>query len=301
MVITRGKRRYSSCDGNPVWDANPVAIDKKSVAGMNIVQQLLDWMASEETLLGDVSDNDQTVAVHQHANYRWLYTGGQSVQSVMRLDAPEQLPLNNQQMMLVALLLWPEAPLPRHILNLGFGGGGFERFFHARMETVKMLSLDINRQLVALVRQYLQVPGRWPVSIQAAEVYLAAPAQVDAQTQSGRFELILCDLFDGEYHADCLNQPPFYANAAQSLSAAGVMTMNLAPKSDQQLVDIIRFARRSFAGVMLSRVPEQGNVVIILAKQRLPTAAQLQVNAGRLTALWQLDFVELLRGFKWVP
>lgn len=261
---------------------------------MTIIDQLLEQTANHQTLLNVSYNGSQAIAIHQHGHYRWLYTGGRSIQSILCLDTPAQLYLANQNMMLVALLLKQN---PGRILNLGFGGGSFERFFHARQPDIELVSLDINAPLVALSKAYLQVPVQWPVLIQPAEDYL----QQHRQPGHKPFELILCDIFNVESHADCLNEALFYANAAQNLSADGVMAVNLAPQSDQQLIHILRLARQHFAGVMVSKVAKQRNVVLLVSNRPLPTPAQLQSRATALAAQWQLDFSQWLRGFKPLP
>jgi len=267
---------------------------------MTLIHKLLDLMATENTLLKVVSIGEQSIEIHQQGHYRWVYTSGHSIQSVLNLDAPAQMNLLNQDMMLVALLLLPEWQLqgsPR-VLNLGFGGGSFERFFHAKVRNIAMVSVDINAQLVELAKQYLQVPANWPVVIQPGEDFLQSHLQ---QTPCEPFQLIICDLFDGEYQAQCLNDPSFYANAASNLTDDGVMTVNLAPKTDAQLIELLGFARHSFAGVMISKVTNLGNIVMVMSKQSLPSEAVLKDRALQQENFWQLTFVDFLAGFKRLP
>ena len=257
-------------------------------------------MATENTLLKVVSIGEQSIEIHQQGHYRWVYTSGHSIQSVLNLDAPAQMNLPNQDMMLVALLLLPEWQLQGspQVLNLGFGGGSFERFFHAKVRNIAMVSVDINAQLVELAKQYLQVPATWPVVIQPGEDFLQSHLQ---QTPCEPFQLIICDLFDGEYQAPCLNDPSFYANAASNLTDDGVMTVNLAPKTDAQLIELLGFARHSFAGVMISKVTNLGNIVMVMSKQSLPSEAVLKDRALQQENFWQLTFVDFLAGFKRLP
>ncbi|MFT5164590.1 MAG: spermidine synthase [Alteromonadaceae bacterium] len=260
---------------------------------MTIVKRLLSLSENRDTVLDVVDCEGQSIGVHQQGNYRWLQSCKLSIQSILCLDNPGQLNLPNQNIMLVALLLIDN---PEKVLNLGFGGGSFERFFHfaqTATERVDMVSVDINNALVGLARQYLQVPAKWPVLIQPAEDYLTLNQQV--------FKLILCDLFNGGLHAQCLNEAVFYTNAAKSLQSDGVMAVNLAPKTDNELITILRFARQSFIGVMISKVAEQTNIVMLLSKQILPPPSELQDRAALIKGRWPLDFSALLAGFKCLP
>lgn len=276
---------------------------------MTLIHKLLDLMTSQSTLLNVVDNHGQAIGIHQYGQYRWVHTGGQSIQSILRLDAPEQLNLPNQNMMLVVLLLLDKSQspqssessqnkqTPQRILNLGFGGGSFERFFYAKQPNITMVSVDINGELVTLAKQYLQVAEKSQVQIEAAEDYL----RHHLANQGEGYNLVLCDLFNGAHHADCLNDAEFYANAAANLLDDGVMAVNLAPASDKVLIAILGYARQYFAGVMVSKVANLSNIIMLLSKQPLPTGLVLQHRAGQLADRWQLDFTELLSGFKALP
>ena len=257
---------------------------------MTLVHQLYDLSADDKTLLNVCDKGDISIAVHQYQNYRWLFTGGRSIQSVMSLTAPQELYLPTQKVMLTALLLQPS---PRRILNLGFGGGGFERFFQASDGDLRLTSVDLNPQLVELSRRYLLVPDNWPVNICDAQDFLKLPHPA--------CDLILCDIFNGEYHAGCLNDENFYRDAAVKLADNGVMAINLSPTSDKALVELLRVLRRHFPGVMLSKVDTLNNIVVIAMKQNLPSMVELGKLTDSLSAQWLLPFADLLAGFKALP
>ena len=253
---------------------------------MTLIDQLLSFTDDKTTLLAEIHHQGELMSLHQQDNFRWLYSSGCAIQSILCLDAPERLDLLHQNIMLIALLLIEE---PKRILNLGFGGGSFERFFGAKQTDLTMVSVDINPELVKLAKQYLQIPDHCSMIIQQAELYL--------QTEQQTFQLILCDIFNGVHHASCLNEPDFYRHSANRLTENGVMAINLAPKSDTELIAIVNYARRFFVGVMLSLVADQGNIVILLSKQALPAEHVLKDKAAGMAKRWSLDFTELLSGF----
>lgn len=257
---------------------------------MTIIDQLLALTHNANTRVETGLEQGQSIAIHEFENFRWLYTRDNCIQSILCLDAPEQLVLAHLKKMLVALLLIEE---PLQILNLGFGGGSFERYFRANSRALSMTSVDNCAALVELVKRHLAIPLNWPVVIQDAEQFLTLRLQ--------KFNLIICDIFNGMHHANCLNQQGFYRHAAQNLTNSGVMTINLAPRSDDELVNILRYARKAFNGVMLSKVDGQTNIVMLLSKIKLPTEKALNIRATAETARWQLDFSNMLHGFKRVP
>jgi spermidine synthase len=279
-----------------------------------LIEQLLSAQQNGATLLATAKsaakDSDNSIEVYQHHHRRWIYTGGQSIQSTLDLDAPDHLVQIYQQVMLTSLLCLKELFIeerrletPRRILNLGFGGGAFERFFvskcEANNELVEMVGVDANAQLVKLAQQYMQIPAKWPVVIDSAEHYLAMG--------ESQFDLILCDLFVGQNHAPCLSRSDgegndsFYSNAAKRLTDTGVMAINLAPESEAQLLTILHHARQVFCGAMISGVSGQSNLVLVLSKQPMPDIEQLMLKTIACQQQWSLDFAGMLSGFKQFP
>lgn len=256
----------------------------------NLIEQLLDAQQKQNTLIETVDDAGRRIEVYQDQGMRWIYTGGQSIQSTLDLNEPERLVQAYQQVMLTALLL---NPTPHRILNLGFGGGAFERFFNAGKNALEIVSVDANAALVALAQKHMQVPQQWPVVIELAEVFLSGADDL--------FDILLCDLFVGQHHADCLSTADFYLNASNRLTDAGVMVANLAPRSEAELITILSCARQVFCGAMISQVNHQSNIVLVLSKQPLPTTRALAARNETCQNRWPLDFDQLLAGFKPFP
>ena len=198
------------------------------------------------------------IEVHEHAGERWVYTGEQSILSLMRLAAPADPMMPNHIAMLGALLF---GKLPTSVLSLGFGTGAFERFFADRLPDSTTISVDTSQTLVELARQYFATPQDHAVVIQPAEQYLL--------NNSRQFDLILCDIFQGEQHPQCLTNPDFYSSAAHSLATGGVMAINLSPATEQALLDILLPLRGSFRQVALVNLVKYGNVVVY-AMQHTP-------------------------------
>jgi spermidine synthase len=217
------------------------------------------------TLLCRGDDAGNPLEVHEHGGERWVYTGEDSILSLMRLDAPADPVMPNHIAMLGALL-FVDRP-PHSVLNLGFGTGAFERFFGDRLPDTNIVSVDTSRTLVELARKYFAIRPDRPVIIRPAEHYLHDTTRV--------FDLILCDIFQGDRHPDCLADANFHADAAHRLAAGGVMAVNLSPATEQTLLDILLPMRRSFRHVMLVNQVDYGNVVVY-AMQHAPVDAHKQ-------------------------
>ncbi len=248
-------------------------------------------LTPEQSAAAQIARTDQDgFRVLEQSGYRWLCTDDDSIQSIMRVDAPAELILPNHVAMLIGLLL---ADTPKRVLNLGFGIGSLERFLHNRLPALEIISVDASPVMVDLAREHFHVPHDWPVTIQSAEDFLHANVLT--------FDLMLCDLFAGASHADCLYDTRFYRDAAQHLSAAGVLSLNLSTDSEQDLIAILMALRKSFEWVALVTIPSHSNVVVLACRQPPPPQAALAQRAARDMALLELDFAEVLQGLEWLP
>jgi spermidine synthase len=237
---------------------------------------------SSDTLLCRRGNAGAPVEVHEHGGERWIYTGEGSILSLMRLDAPADPVMPNHIAMLGAMLL---VERPRSVLNLGFGTGAFERFFQDRLPETNVVSVDTSSTLVELARKYFAIRQDWPVMIRPAEQFLRNNTQ--------HFDLILCDIFQGDRHPDCLTEAGFHASAANSLAAGGVMAFNLSPATEQALLAILLPMRRSFRHVVLVNLVDYGNVVVY-AMQHAPPAADAQhKRAKQLSTQLRLDLYRI--------
>lgn len=230
------------------------------------------------------------LVIYEWNDYRWLSTGDSAIQAVMRITSPAELVLPNQIAMLMALLI-NQSPL--QVLNLGFGTGAFERFFHARLPALKVVSVETNPRMVDIAREHFCIPRDWPVQIQTAEDYLARSQLT--------FDLLLCDIFAGEHHPACLFDAAFYSAAAQRLADRAVLSLNLYPQSEAELVAILLALRQSFAWTMLVKTPGHGNIVLLACTQPLPCDAELAQRAGALEEALKLDFSNRLSHLERLP
>jgi len=235
------------------------------------VDEYLRLSRAADTLLHRSGDAGNPVEVHEHAGERWVYTGEDSILSLMRLDAPADPVMPNHIAMLAALLF---VDRPQSVLNLGFGSGTFERFFIDRLPNTDVVSVDTSSTLVRLARKYFAIRHDRPVIIRPAEQFLHDNTQ--------RFDLILCDIFQGDRHPDCLADAEFHADAARSLAAGGVMAVNLSPATEQGLLEILLPMRRSFAHVLLVSLVDYGNVVVY-AMQHAPVDTHEQRRRAEQT------------------
>lgn len=263
----------------------------------SLAQELITLQKNHPTLIdsagGEINKNQSAIEIHQHQHRRWVYTGGLSVQSTLNLHNPSELVHVYQQVMLIVPLLFQS---PKNILNLGYGGGAFERFFAApqlaNKDDLSITSVEANANQILLTQKHMQVPTHWPVIHSTAEQFLAKNL-INQQS----FDLMLVDLFVGQDHAPCLHSHEFYHHASLALGHRGLISINLAPDNDAQMINVLRTAKRYFPNGMLSKVPNCGNLVMVASKEPLPSIKQLSNNIRSSYQQWQLNFSNYLSGF----
>ncbi len=193
--------------------------------------------------------------IRQYRQYRWLNLDGSLIQSLMDLEQPGKL-LNPVNTCMLSALVFTGPP--RRVLNLGFGGGGFERFFRQYFPGTVVDSVEVDETVIHLAREYFGIAADYPVYLQAAGDFVAR--------SDGHYELILCDIFNRENHPDCLYETGFYSDCQQRLSGNGLMVLNLVPDDERDLMAILLPLRQSFGHVSLSRINGHDNVLVFAAQ-----------------------------------
>ena len=243
-----------------------------------------------DTLLHSTREGDCVLQVHEHNDYRWVFTGGVSILSMMCLSAPADPVLPCNTAMLAALLFRTS---PESVLNLGFGTGSNERFFFDRLPDTEIVSIDTSLSLANIARTHFQIGRDWPVIIQAADDYL--------DTNTRTFDLVLCDIFANEQHPQCLFNASFYTGIAHSLNPGGVMALNLSPADDGELLEILVAIRQSFSSVLLIKLPDCGNFVLLAMQHRPPALKDMTIPLQFCKDRYQLDFSHILENLTVLP
>ncbi len=194
--------------------------------------------------------------VREYDHYRWLHLGGDLIQSAVDCHAPERLlnPVNAS--MLTALVFLPQY---RSILNLGFGGGAFERFFGKYLPDSNVDSVESDEIVIHLAREFFFIDLECPVYLQSAEQFLTGCDQ--------QYDLILCDLFAEEKHPASFYDTDFYRGCQRCLHAHGVLVMNLIPADERDMTAILLPLRQSFRYSGLLQLPDHDNAILFASNQ----------------------------------
>jgi len=208
------------------------------------------------------------IEVREHQGLRWMHLGCAAVQSVVRMNRPEQPLLPYTRAMLGALLFHER---PRRLLNLGLGGGTFERFLVARTPGLEVTSVESSAAVIDVARRFFMVPEAHPV--------VHATAQGFLDQAQAPYDLALCDLHGGSGHPQALSGAPFYARVAQCLSPTGVFALNLLPDGEAQMLEVLRAVRTHFEWMLILEFRDYRNIVLFALNRPPPPGAALEARA----------------------
>lgn len=190
-------------------------------------------------------------------NLRFMYFDQNSVQSVMRIDAPEELLFGYTRAMMSFLFL---NPAPSHILMVGLGGGSLVKFCHRFLPACKITVLEIDPGVIALRKQFCVPDDDERLSIKCCDAasYIAeVPDLVD---------VILLDGFDINGLVQSLCSPKFLAQCYDALSVNGILVCNMWGKQ-RELIPHLRQLRQIFdQNVWWGRSPDSYNLVVFANK-----------------------------------
>lgn len=190
---------------------------------------------------------------------RYLLFNTLGTQSSMRLDEPDALVSAYTRKMMAFLLFMPE---PRHVLMIGLGGGSLAKFCYRHLPQTRISVVEINADVIAL-REHFAIPAddeRFEVIHGDGAALLSSMLLTP--------DVILIDAFDELGVAPSLASSDFYRQARQSLTAAGVLVMNLSGQKSRYPVHIESIRAAFGSAVRLVPVQADGNVLLFAFKRR---------------------------------
>jgi spermidine synthase len=236
----------------------------------------------ESQLLYSGEINNQTIEVRQWQEYRWLHIGDESVQTLMTLNAIDQVVLPNIQALLSVLLFCPSA---KQVLNLGLGGASLERYLDSRYPEIKIRSVESNEQVIGLTKDYFNLPKSVDVIHDSAEHFLSLHNDI--------YNIVLCDIFIADTQASCLYDNDFYANIKDCLDESGVLAINILPESEDDVIKVLVPIKNHFDHIYLLEFPEYSNAIVFATRQKIPDMVELKARAESLFEKTELDLRDI--------
>ncbi len=219
----------------------------------NPLREIFSWFDSNP------SDHfDERPYIRETDGILALHLDKLSIQSEMRLDAPDELVLGYTRTMMCFMLFLPE---PGRIAMIGLGGGSLAKYCYRYLPQSEILVLEINAGVIALRNEFAIPPddARFQVRLADGADYVAD----DSET----VDVLFVDGFDATGQVPQLGTPAFYDACFAKLNDNGVLAVNLwfgYPNYDKYVARI----SKSFAGqiVVVDAAGDKANKIILAVK-----------------------------------
>lgn len=248
-----------------------------------LLQALPYRLIHEETL------DNKLLQVKETEHYRWFEFADTNPQSMMLKAQPEKIVTPVYQALLLFLLFKPSH---LQVLNLGLGGGSIERFL-ASQQGMTLTAVDSSQTVIDIAKQHFGLP-------QALHLF-CQPAQRFINQINHQYDVIICDLFEGKYNPLCLLEASFYQQLARLSKTDSVLMLNLRPRDEQELLQLLVKVRRSFSFLILFEFTNYANVVVMASQQALPDKCYLQQQLTHFPELTSSEVEESLQKMHIVP
>jgi spermidine synthase len=232
------------------------------------------------------------VDVSECDGVRFLHLGSDTVQSAMRISAPNDLELAYTRAMMGFLLFHPE---PREILMIGLGGGSVTKFVYHNLPMVHTRVVEISSQVVAAARSHFFVPE----TDQRLQVDVGDGVE-HVRNHPSSCDVLMVDGYDDRSLVEALASQSFYDECAAALTEDGMLVVNL--WGSDKLFDVyFRRIEASFNGLVLSMSTGKKSNIIVFGFKRSPGNPrwqELKESARTLETEYGLefpDFVDALR------
>jgi spermidine synthase len=183
----------------------------KHLKRQNPFREALSWFKADDVIKGQpyIEEEDGVLTLHFDE---------MSVQSEMRLDAPDELVMSYTRALMSFMLFVPN---PEQIAMVGLGGGSLAKYCYRNLPQSDILVLEINPAVIALRQEFAIPPDneRFHVMLADGADYIGnAPVPVD---------VLIVDGFDAKGHSPQLGSQQFYDNCFAMLKENGILALNL--------------------------------------------------------------------------
>jgi spermidine synthase len=234
-------------------------------------------------------DDDESVYISEKSGVRTLHIGSDTIQSAMRIAAPNQLEIAYTRSMMAFLLFNPD---PREILMIGLGGGSLAKFIYHQLAHAHTLAVEVNPRVVTVARQLFHVPAdddRLRVIVGDGSAHL--------KSSKASYEVILVDGYDAQSQVKEVATSAFYRDCARALGDDGILVVNLWG-GDRDFANCVERIRGAFGGLVACLPAGKPGNVVALAFKRSPGEPRwedLRQRAEVLEARHGLEFPSFVR------
>ncbi|MCG7886213.1 MAG: methyltransferase [Candidatus Thiodiazotropha taylori] len=213
----------------------------------------------------------ESFEIRQNGDLRWIRFPDGTIQSVMLLKEPALPVLTYIQALLCSLLFMPR---PSNLLNLGLGSGSIERFILSQYSDIELVSVEIDARIIEISKQYFHIPSNHTVFQLPAEKYL--------EINQANFDILVSDICTRQGTANSQLSADFVMHAARALNAGGVFAVNILPRSESEIIEVLIALRCAFPWILLYDVADMDNIVLFCTVTPSPSPASLMQQAKTL-------------------
>jgi len=195
--------------------------------------------------------------VFENEQYRWFTLAGEAIQGAMDKTQPEKVIMPTIQAMLL-FLLWPKGS--QKVLNLGLGSAAIERAL-ATQAGIEVTSVELESEVVLMAEQFFQFKPPAPVVHACADAFIKQSSEC--------FDVILIDLFSQELHPAFFNSAQFWQNTAQRLTQDGQVFINLYPKDEKDLLEVLLLLKPLYQHMLMIELKDFKNIILVASQQSL--------------------------------
>lgn len=227
-----------------------------------------------------------TVEISERNGVRYLHLGNDTVQSAMRIKAPNDLELTYTQAML-GFLPWLTAPA-KNALLIGLGGGSLAKFLYHQFPDMALCAVDIHAEVIQVAYTHFLLPRDERLCV------VEADAAQYIQRQRNR-DIILLDGFDSKCQVPELASETFYRECAEALAPHGVLSVNLW-RSDPLFAEYCTRLSHAFEHPIMTLPAEHKGNTIAIAFREPPSIndRQIKLNAIALEIRHRLPFTRFV-------
>ena len=238
------------------------------------------------------SEDAETVYISEKFGVRSLHIGSDTVQSAMRIAAPNDLELSYTRSMMAFLLFNDK---PTSVLMIGLGGGSVAKFIYHRMPWTTIRAIELRERVLTVARRYFDVPQndeRFEVIIGDGVEFASRP-KVCA-------DLVVVDGYDGESHVQALATVAFYRDCHDRLNQGGMLVVNLWG-GDREFNETLKRIEQAFPVGTLCLPAEKPGNVIVFGFRSMPGNVEwalLEQRAAALEPGYELEFSRFVEGLR---
>lgn len=230
------------------------------------------------------------VKVFEDGNFRWMESGDGVVQTAVNLESTAEIVSPVMQALIAALAMCVQ---PKDILNLGMGGGAIERALDDSYPESHVTSVEKSSRMRNIAVELFFLPEAHPVIIASAHSYLRGCQST--------FDVVFCDVFDGDIMPTCMCDPVFFDDLSRCMNPDGVFSCNLSSIDEDELLATLVPLRTAFRWSALYDVPGYDNVILFAARQQPRTWRRLSNQLVSTGLRLGVDLTEISDGLVALP